>query len=457
MSVAEERASAVEGAATVADSPRLAGGSGRVVPGAGAADAEVASRRPPVDASVYSSVESAVESAESSRQSSMESPVPPVEAADMSVDEAIDFEAAALELWRRRRTILQASAAALLVSVAVALLLPPYYTATVSFLPPSTGGGVSAGLAASLSALGASGLMGGGKSSGELYVGILKSRTVLGRMVDRFDLMKVYGRRKKSRAESELEKATVIETDLKNPIVSIRVSDFSAGRARDMANAYLDELRAASGGLAVTESSQRRLFYEQRLAREKDDLANAEVALKQAQEATGLIAPSGQMSAQIEAIAGVRAEIAGRLVQLASLQQGATDQNAELIRLKAEIAGLRSHLGEMEHGEQARPMGDISASRVPGLELEYIRKAREVKYHEALFEIIARQYEAARLDEANNPPVLQVLDEAVLPDARAGPPRTVIAAAGLFLGLLGSSLWVWFQAARRRLGEGPAG
>jgi tyrosine-protein kinase Etk/Wzc len=366
-------------------------------------------------------------------------------------DAAIDFEAVALELWAERRIVVRAGTGALVVAAIVALLLPPYYTAGVSFIPPASGASGSAGLAASLSALGASGLLGGGKSSSDLYIGILKSRTVADRMIDRFGLMKVYGKKKKSLAQRSLAKATRFESDIKSPIISIAVTDYNAERARDMANAYLEELRSASGGLAVTESSQRRLFYEQRLAREKDDLANAEVALKQAQEATGLIAPAGQMASEIQAMAQVRAEIAGRQVQLAALREGATDENSDLIRLKAEISDLETHLARMGNGVGSKYTGDISASRAPGLELEYIRKAREVKYHEALFEIIARQYEAARLDEANNPPVLQVLDAAVLPDAKAGPPRAVIAVGGLFLGLLGSSLWILFQAARRKM------
>jgi uncharacterized protein involved in exopolysaccharide biosynthesis len=364
-------------------------------------------------------------------------------------EEAIDLEAAALELWANRRTILRAAIGATICAALLALLLPSYYTATASFIAPASGSSGSAVLAASLSALGAPGLL-GGKSSADLYIGILKSRTVANRMVDRFDLMKVYRKRKKSLAQRSLAKATSFESDLKSPIISISVRDYDPARARDMANAYLEELRLASGGLAVTESSQRRLFYEQRLAREKDDLANAEVALKQSQEATGLIAPAGQMNAEIQAIAQVRAEIAGREVRLAALRESATDQNSNLVGLRAEIGDLQAHLQRMENGQDAKRLEGISASRAPGVELEYIRKAREVKYHEALFEIIARQYEAARLDEANNPPVLQVLDAAILPDARSGPPRAVIVAVGLALGLLGSSAWILFQAARER-------
>jgi capsule polysaccharide export protein KpsE/RkpR len=216
-----------------------------------------------------------------------------------------------------------------------------------------------------------------------------------------------------------------------------------------MANAYLQEMKTVSGGLALTESSQRRLFFETRLAKEKDDLANAEVALKQNEEASGLIAPAGQTESEIQSIARVRAEITGRQVQLAALAQGATAQNPDVVRLQSEIQNLQKQLAQMESGTSKDHAHGIPASQVPSLELEYIRKAREVKYHEALFDIIAKQYEAARLDEANSSPILQVLDQATVPDMRSGPPRLVIMLAGFIAGLFGGTILVLYRARRR--------
>jgi tyrosine-protein kinase Etk/Wzc len=365
------------------------------------------------------------------------------------LDQPIDFGAAALEIWARRKTVLICGFAVLVVAALIAFLWPPYYAATASFIPPEFGSSTSSTMSASLSALGAASLLGPIKNSDAIFISILKSRTVSDRMIDRFELMKVYHKKKRSLAAKALENASRFETDAKSSVISIKVTDKNPERARNMANAYLEEMRSESGGLALTESSQRRLFFEQQLAKEKDDLANAEVALKQSQETTGLISPSGQTNSKIQEISQTRAQITGLELQLASLSQGATDQNPEIVRIKSEIGSLQAQLAQMENGKNKQNVLGPSTSQVPALELEYIRKMRDVKYHETLFNIIAKQYETARLDEANSSPILQVLDQATTPDMKAGPPRGIIMASGLFLGLLGGSLWVLFQARLR--------
>jgi uncharacterized protein involved in exopolysaccharide biosynthesis len=203
-----------------------------------------------------------------------------------------------------------------------------------------------------------------------------------------------------------------------------------------MANAYIDALRETNSRLALSEASQRRLFFGQQLAKEKDALADAEVDLKRTEEQSGLIAPAGQTASEIQTIAQTRAEISVRQVELSALRQSATDQNPEVIRLRSEIADLQGQLARMHSGSGQGAGTAIPTSKVPALALEYIRKEREVKYHEALFEMLARQYESARLDEAHEAPLLQILDPADYPDSRSGPPRMLIALGGLLLGLL---------------------
>lgn len=360
-------------------------------------------------------------------------------------ERSINLEAAGQELWNQRKRLGIAGIVTGLLGLILALLLPASYTAVAAFVPPSTSSGSSA-LAASLSALSILSPM---KSSGELYTGILKSRSVADGMIDRFDLMKVYRTNKKSKAAKILGQKSTFDVDVKSSIITVQVTDHSPERARDMANAYLDEVRSTSSGLALTESSQRRIFFEERLAKEKNDLANAEVALKETEEKTGLIAPAGQTASGIQAVAQVRAEITGREVRLASLRRDETEENPDVQRLHNEIASLRSRLGQMMNSGSED--GAISTAKVPSLALEYIRKEREVKYHNALFEIIAKQYENARLDEAHDPP-LQILDRAVTPDMKSGPPRTLIAVLGLVLGVFLEALWILFKAARGREG-----
>jgi len=225
----------------------------------------------------------------------------------------------------------------------------------------------------------------------------------------------------------------MFDIGLKDSIVTIEVTDKSPERARDLANGYLDALQQTSAVLALSESSQRRLFYEQRLAKERDDLANAEVALKQNQEKTGLISPVGQTASKIQTLANLRAEITGREVRLAALRQVETDQNPEIIMILSEVGSLQRQVAQLETGQNPGKFGSSSTAEVPEMELEYIRKFRDVKYHEALFDIIARQYEVGRLDEARDAP-LQILDHATTPDTRSGPHRSIIMAVGLILG-----------------------
>lgn len=346
-------------------------------------------------------------------------------------------------LDRGRRTILATSLAILAVATIIAFLLPFQYTSTFSFIPPSSssGGSMAAALAGQLSGFGGDAL-GLGKSSVDQYAGILKSRSIASKLVKQFDLVSVYEVKKESQAEKVLKSYTTIATDPKSSIITVSVKARSPAFARDLANAYMDALRETNGRLALSQSSQRRLFFEQQLAKEKDKLADAEVNLKETEEQSGLIAPVGQTQSQILTIADIRAQIAGRQVQLAALRQSATDQNPELIRLKTEIEDLQGQLSRLYKGGGNESTAAIPNSKVPALQLEYVRKTREVKYHEALFEMLAKQYESARLDESKDAPVLQVLDPPSYPDMKSAPKRMFIMLGGLIFGFIAGCVWV---------------
>ena len=148
-----------------------------------------------------------------------------------------------------------------------------------------------------------------------------------------------------------------------------------------------------------------------------------------------MLAPAPQTSVEIDRIAAIRADIESREVQLAGMLQGSTDQDPDVIRLRSEIASLEGQLAETMSGNGNGPAG-TSALKVPGLQLEYMRKQREVSYHETIFDILSKQYEAARLDESRDAPTLQVLDPAVLPDTKTGPHRILMSLAGMLLGMI---------------------
>jgi capsule polysaccharide export protein KpsE/RkpR len=302
-----------------------------------------------------------------------------------------------------------------------------------------------------LSAIGAGDLLGGIKSPGDLYAGILKSHSIAEDLIKRFDLMHVYKVQKESQAEKTLNSNTNVEVDTKSSIVTVEVMAKSPQLAHDLANGYMDALRGTNGRLALSQSSQRALFFGQQLAKEKDDLEDAEVELKRTEEQSGLIAPTGQTTVEIETIAQTQAQIAVREVQLAALRDSATEQNPEVIRLRSEIGDLQGQLARLQRGSGKESTAAIPTSKVPEIQLEYVRKEREVKYHEALFDMLSRQYEAARLDEARDAPVLQVLDAASYPDTKSSPKRSYYMAGGLAFGFIAGATWILIRPRIRAL------
>jgi tyrosine-protein kinase Etk/Wzc len=368
---------------------------------------------------------------------------------------SVDLIAVYQVLRAGRKEIGIITGAAVAIAVLIAFLLPAQYTATASFIPPSLGGSSSmaSAILGQIPALaGGSDLMSGLKNPGDVYAGILDSRSVLDSLVKQFDLLHVYKVKKQSDADKILASSTKVTVDPKSSIVSLEVTARSPQLAHDLANAYLEELRRTNGRLALSQASQRRLFFQEQLNEEKNNLADAEVALKQTQERSGLIAPAGQTATQIRIIAETQAQIAGRQVQLAALKQYATDENPEVISLRSEISNLQDQLAQLQKGDGTGSATTIPTSKVPGLELDYIRKERDLKYHETLFEMLARQYESARLDEAREAPIVQVLDPASYPDTKSRPRRKLIALLGVFLGLLLGSVWVIGRARIRLAG-----
>jgi uncharacterized protein involved in exopolysaccharide biosynthesis len=360
-----------------------------------------------------------------------------------------------LILAARKGTILLASAAGFVIGVVIVLMVAPTFTAKAVILPPqqeqSTASALFGqfGALASMSGLGSSL---GIKNPSDLYIGILQSQSVADAMIKRFDFVRLYHPKRFSDARVMLEQRSKFVAG-KDGMISISVSDRDPRRAAAMANAYVDELYTLNNRLALGATSQRRLFFEQQLAQEKDRLADAEVALKKTEESTGVIAPSGQTETIIRQIAQLQAEITLREVQLDSLRTSSTEQNPDVIRLSSELTGLRGQLRDLESGTAKHTPGDISiaAANVPQAGLEYIRKERDVKYHQFLFDLLARQYEAARIDEAKAAPVIQVVDPAQPPDKKSAPYRALWALVGCFLGFFFTTAWVLASYVYHRL------
>jgi tyrosine-protein kinase Etk/Wzc len=337
-----------------------------------------------------------------------------------------------------------------LMGLGVSLVMPNIYTAKAVLMTPQQSQSSAAAILGQLGGLaGAAGGALGVKSPADTYVGLLKSRTIADRLLERFELQKIYDEKFASNARKELAKNTVIVAG-KDGMINIEVDDEKAERAAAIANAYHEELGKLTRTLAVTEASQRRLFFEKQLLQARDELASAEFNLQKTQEKTGLIQLEGQAKAIIESVAQLRAQIAAKEVQLGAMRTFATGQNPELMRAQEELAGLRAQLKKREQESSSKDSTLISAGKVPELGLEYLRKLREVKYHEAIMEIMARQFELAKVDEAKESGLIQVVDKAIEPDRKSKPKRVVIALGAMMFGLLLAGLWVFFIEARNK-------
>ncbi|MCP2501634.1 MAG: Wzz/FepE/Etk N-terminal domain-containing protein [Deltaproteobacteria bacterium] len=343
-------------------------------------------------------------------------------------EEEIDLTELFRALSRRWRLILGITAASAAVAMVVSLLLPVYYKAETSILPPQDKGSNLAaqvmGQAGGLIAL--AGGAAGVKSQGELFVAMTKSRTVLDRMVDRFDLMKLYQGKYREDARMNLVGSIKVQEDRKSGIISLTVEDRDPKRAADMANAFVEELKSLAGGLAISEAGQQRMFFEDQIRQTKESLARAEEELKGFQQRTGMFQVDAQARAIIEGIARLRASIASKEVEAKVLRSFATAQNPDLQRVEEEIRALRIELEKVETSKGSGVDPLMSSGRVPEMGTEYLRKLRQLKYNETLFELLSKQYELAKLDEARDAVVIQVIDRAVPPERKSRPKRALI-------------------------------
>jgi len=399
--------------------------------------------------------------------------VPQLEQGEISRDRLLDprtsgqHEMNLLDLFillaQHKKSIAFITLGAACVAALIALLLPNHYRATASIMPPQQTQSTASMLMSQLAGTGMGSLAAlagkdlGLKTPNDLFIGILESRTVEDAIIRQYDLRKLYRDKKMSDARLDLQKASEIHSG-KDGLIDISVEDKDPKRAADMANSYVDELRKLMQHLAVTEASQRRMFFEQQMQESKDDLANAEVALKETEQKTGMLQLDSQSKAVIEAIGRIRAQIAAKQVQLRAMASFATDQNPDYVVAQQELAGLQVELGKFEKQEPSKRGNNdplLAAGTIPESGLEYVRHYREVKYREAVFEVMAKQFEAAKLDEAKEAAVIQVIDRAVPPDQKSWPHRAVIVVIAAFGGLLAGCVWVLGSEGMHRMKKDP--
>jgi tyrosine-protein kinase Etk/Wzc len=363
-------------------------------------------------------------------------------------------------LGRRKKFLGVSTMIVFAVSLIITLLIPKRYTAAITVLPPQQGSSLSAALLSQMGNLGALGSLAGGslglKNPADMTIALLKSRSVEDAMIQRFDLMKLYKEKRLSDARKSLENHTSIDSNIKDGLIHIEIEDRDPKRASDMANAYVDEYQKFSQHLAIGEAGQRRLFFERQLVGAKNDLAGAEEALKASQQKSGMIQLDSQAKALIESVAALRAQIAAKEVEIRSLSLSETTNNPDIQMAREQLAALQSQLrriGGTQSGEDSDLI--VPRGKIPEAGMDYVRKLRDVKYNEMIFEILAKQFEVAKIDEAREGAIIQVVDAAVPPDKKSFPKVSLIVLAVTFVWILLAAFWILFQEGIHRVERRP--
>jgi uncharacterized protein involved in exopolysaccharide biosynthesis len=329
-------------------------------------------------------------------------------------------------------------------ALGISFTIPPTFTAKTQFLPPQQQQSSAATLIQSLGALG--GGAAGIKNPADQYLAFLKSDTLVDSMVERFGLMDRYKAKMRVDARTALV-ANTRATSGKDGVIRIEVDDKDPKFAADVANAYIEELTKLMGRLAVTEAQQRRVFFEKRVLEAKADLGEAEKALG----ATGVSAATLKSSptAAVEVVARLKGSITAQEVKIGSMRGYLNDSAPEIKQALVELAAMRSELAKSEKNDPAV----AGAGRI---EDSYIERFRDYKYKETLYDLFVKQYELARVDEAREGAVIQVLDPALPPERKSKPKKALVAVIATLAAGFALLLFVFVRQALLRNAAGDA-
>ena len=313
-----------------------------------------------------------------------------------------------------------------LAALGYAFVIPPTYTATTVFMPPQQQQSGAAMMLQSLGALGGlAGAATGLKNPNDQFVSMMKSDFVADELIARFDLVKRYEVDYKVDARNNLLAVSKISTG-KDGLITIEVDDEDPAMAANMANAYVDAFSKLLNRLAVTESQQRRLFFEKQVEDTKDKLNAAQLAL----EASGVDISALKTSpeASIKATAELQALVTAQEVKLGTMRGYLTEAAPEFKLAQTELAALQAQFAKRQKN-QTNPKGK---------DADYIAKYRDFLYYSTLFEMFSKQYVLAKLDEAREGALIQVVDKAMPPERKSKPKKALVAtlsalAGGFFL------------------------
>jgi capsule polysaccharide export protein KpsE/RkpR len=359
-------------------------------------------------------------------------------------------------LWEHRRPLTRAVIYGLLSSTLIAFLIPNRYESTARLMPPDSS--QSSGLAMAAAALsgGAGGLGGvasemlGLKSTSDIFVGILGSRTIQDKLVQQFDLKKLYWDRRMEDARRDLANHTGISVDRKSQIITITVTDKSPQRAAAMTQAYVEELNRLVAELSTSSARRERIFLEGRLQAVSQDLEAAEKNFSQFASKNTAIDVKEQGKAMVEAAATLQGQLIAAESELQGLKQIYTDNNVRVRSVRARIDELKHQLDKL--GGKGESMTEVSGQpsdslypsirKLPLLGVMYADLYRHTKIQEAVLETLTKEYEIAKVQEVKEIPTVKVLDFPNIPDKKSFPPRLLIMLLGTALVFSASMTWI---------------
>lgn len=360
-------------------------------------------------------------------------------------------------LWLSRSFLFRASLVGLVCTAAIAFLIPKRYVSTARLMPPDSQSSSSLALVSALS--GQSGLLGGLagnllgiQSTGDLFIGVLRSRTVEDRIINRFDLNRVYGDRLEVSARQDLTENTSISEDHKSGIISVAVTDHDPKRAAAIAGAYIDQLNTMITQLSTSSAHRERIFLEERLSAVNQDLETAEKNFSQFASKNGTIDITEQGKAMVEAGATLEGQLIAAQSELQGLKEVYTDNNVRVRATEARIAELRRQLEKLSGTAGATPANSAGATstdatypslrQLPLLGVPFADLYRKLKVEEAVYETLTKEYELAKVEEAKETPTVRVLDPPEVPEHKSYPPRLLIMILGAVLSLGLAAFWV---------------
>ena len=348
-------------------------------------------------------------------------------------------------LASRKRMIVIVTGSATLVGLLYSLALPVKYTSVAKIMPPRQ----TQSTTAFLNSIPGGGALGDAMSGGlnlrdpnAIYVGLMKSRPIADAIINEFNLTDVYRAKDMTAARKELQVNTEIVSEA-STLISISATDEDKKRSAAMANAYAEQLRVLSKSISFTEASRRRLFFEDQLKSQKESLIGAEVAFQQVQLNKGLVHLDAQTNVLIGSLAQIRGQIATKEVSLQALQSYSTEHNPDVELAERELSAMREEAAQLEQHSHTTAYTDMGLRDVPKAETDYIHAARELQYQQSLFDMLLRQYEAAKMDESKEAAVIQVVETGIEPDRKSSPHRLIILLIFTIGGFLASCFLTW--------------